>query len=633
MRLTLFLFLFCVSLFGQKANYNVAAIPDSLTENANAVVRFDEMQIDLKSTKDARVTVTFVVTVLNAAGDYFMKDRIPYDGNLKIKKLEAVVYNAQGKEIKKYKKKDFRDRSAVDGNSFYTDSRVLYIDYTPIAYPYTFETTFEYTKSNTFHIPNWKFLSGYHASTEHGKFTVNYDPSKIDLIFKEQNLETYNVIKSISNERVVYETIGLKAIPFEQHSPHFGEIAPFLHVAPKNFHYDGLYGSVSNWNDFGKWFYDNLLTGRDELPESTIDHIKHLTSTVEDPIEKAKIVYDYVQKNTRYVSVQVGIGGFQPIKAEDVDKVKYGDCKGLTNYTKALLDAVGVDSYYTHVQAGNLQIDFIDDFPSIDQGNHVILAIPNDDNYTWIDCTSQKHPFGFIGDFTDNRNVLVMKPQGGEIVKTVSYFNEQNAYDTKAVYNIDDEGNLTADIDISSRGIFYDKRFYKAFYTTDDNTKKYKNQWSRLNNIIINNFEFDNDKGQVIFTEKINLKADKYASKSGDRLILTVNAFNNDVNVPRKYADRKLPVKFTRGYFEESHYKIHLPEGYSVEAVPYIKSVESKFGKYEAGIIQNEDHTLTYKRTFLIKEGSYPKEDYEGFRSFLHDAALNDNAKIVLLKN
>ena len=55
-----------------------------------------------------------------------------------------------------------------------------------------------------------------------------------------------------------------------------------------------------------------------------------------DPIEKAKIVYKYMQEKTRYISVQVGIGGFKPMLAKDVDRLGYGDCKALSNYTKAL---------------------------------------------------------------------------------------------------------------------------------------------------------------------------------------------------------------------------------------------------------------------------------------------------------
>ena len=81
-------------------------------------------------------------------------------------------------------------------------------------------------------------------------------------------------------------------------------------------------------------------------------------------LEKAKIVYRYVQDNTRYISVQVGIGGIQPIAAIEVDELKYGDCKGLTNYTQALLDIAGVESFYTIVQAGKEIVDFDSDFAS-----------------------------------------------------------------------------------------------------------------------------------------------------------------------------------------------------------------------------------------------------------------------------
>src|SRR5690625_198168 len=89
---------------------------------------------------------------------------------------------------------------------------------------------------------------------------------------------------------------------------------------------------------------------------------------------KTRKIYQYIQDKVRNVSVQIGIGGWKPMPAMEVDKLSYGDCKALTNYTKVLLDALGIPSYYTVLYADSNTIDIHEDFVSF-QGNHVILGI------------------------------------------------------------------------------------------------------------------------------------------------------------------------------------------------------------------------------------------------------------------
>ena len=398
------------------------------------------------------------------------------------------------------------------------------------------------------------------------------------------------------------------------------------------FHLEGVNGSADNWKELGEWQYHKLLAGRDEVSEKTKNEVISLVKNIDEPVDRAKKVYEYVQNNTRYISVQVGIGGWMPIAAIEVDKVKYGDCKGLTNYTKALLKIAGVESYYCVVYADTDEKRSIDpEFASM-QGNHIILNIPAEEKNIWLECTSQIHPFGFLGDFTDDRNVLVLKPEGGEIIKTEAYVNEDNYQLCTGEYFINENGDIKGGMEIKTKGIQYDNRFFLEKRSSEDNTKRYKEYLDNINNLHIEKFSFENNKSEIEFTEKIDITASKYASASGNRLIFVINAFNKKSHVPDRYRNRQLPFQINRGYLDVDEFTIHLPQGYNIEAFPANELVENKFGQYQIEFIKNEDKTITYKRRILIKEGLYPKEDYEAYRNFKLRVSRLDDSKIVLIK-
>src|SRR5471030_2459540 len=90
--------------------------------------------------------------------------------------------------------------------------------------------------------------------------------------------------------------------------------------------------------------------------------------------EKVKFLYEYMQHNVRYVSIQLGIGGLKPFSATFVDQKKYGDCKALSNYMCALLKAVNIPAYYAKVRAGTNEEPCDNSFP-FDLSNHIIVCI------------------------------------------------------------------------------------------------------------------------------------------------------------------------------------------------------------------------------------------------------------------
>ena len=623
------LFFFAVS-FAQDNDYQTLSLDKNLSANANAVVRLNQITIDMRSQEQMDIKRKKVVTVFNPKGNQYALMYVGYDKGRKVKDIQAVVYDEYGNTLEKIKEKRFSDVSAVDGSTLYSDSRVKYFPYTPITYPYTIEITSEVSTKNTGEIvPYWSFLEDFMVSTEKNRLIINVVSPDMKPAIKEHNFGDYNIEKTESSTSIVYEASNLAAIAKESSCPSINKIAPGVFIRPIKFTYEGYKAEIHDWNDLALWMHTNLLEGRDELPPATVQKAKALVKDVTDDLEKAKIIYKYVQENTRYISVQVGIGGIQPISAIEVDQLKYGDCKGLSNYTKALLKAVGVVAYYTHVEAGSERVDFEENFPDLAQGNHVILAIPYEGRYYWIDCTSQTHPFGFVGSFTDGRKVLVIKPDGGELVRTVRYDNSENYQKTTATYRLSGDGGISGEVTRRTEGIQYDSHFRIEDQTKEIITDYYKSNWDNINNLVIDNYQFENNTTDVEFDEKVVLSAVNYASKSNGVLLFSPNAFNRITSIPNRYRNRKLPFEIQRGFLDEDIFEIILPEGFGVEAIPEDITLENKFGKYSY-LVEKVDNKLLLKRTFALKNGQFSKTDYAAYRDFMKEVVKHDAAKVVL---
>ncbi len=609
---------------------SVLSIPKELKENSNAVVRNEQIEIIILAVDEMIVSEKRTVTIFNKLGNSSAAMYQHYDNDTKITKLSAIIYDAFGKEIQKYPKSKFSDESAVDGGTLYSDSRVKYLEYTPTTYPYTLVFESEYKTSSTGFIPGWVPINRYFLAVENSKFSIVNTP-KIPWRKKHINFDNFDIKVEELENSIIYTIKNQAAFEPENVSIGFRELVPKSIITLESFTLKGILGNNQNWKDFGLWMHEKLLKGKDELSPETIATVKKMVEGIADPIERAKLIYQYMQQKTRYISVQVGIGGWEPIAANLVDNVGYGDCKGLTNYMKALLDVAEVASYYTVVYADD-RIDIDKDFSSL-QGNHVILNIPNNGKDIWLECTSQTMPFGFLGDFTDDRDVLVVTPQGGIIKRTASYKNEQNLKATKANIQLLENGNLTATIKKVSSGIQYDDTASLERYTQAELIKNYKTDvWNYINNLEIYKAVLENNKKTIQFTEDLEVSVQNFATINDSDYLFRVNVFNRNSFVPNKYKERKLPLKIERGYKDTDEYIFKIPSSYKFETLPAATELITKFGEYKLKFQKIDETSFSYSRELFIKEGLYPKEDYEEYRNFRRTIAKLENLRIAIIK-
>jgi len=627
---------FCLLTVGLLANaqqnYDVSLIPKELLPYASAVVRNDEMTIDVKGLDDAIIHEKMAVTIINKNGDHMAYIEMPYDKSRVIKNIKGTIYNEFGKQTGKFNEGDFEDYSAWDGYSLFTDQRLKYYKPSVNEYPYTIVYEYELRLKQTLNFPDWDANPYTGVAVEHSSFIFSCKPD-FNIRYKENNVTNkVNIGVGLDKQKTYsWQVTGLKAVKYEPYSPYARDFLTSVEIAPEKFSFYGITGSFDTWKQLGKWEYDNLVASRQQLPPETIEHIKELTKDFPDPKLKAKKIYEYMQGKTHYISVQVGIGGWQPFLASDVDKQNYGDCKALVNYTQALLKAVNIDSYYCIVNAGeDYKVGMPADFPGLN-GNHIILCLPFKNDTTWADCTSETIPFGYLGAFTDDRNVLACTPEGGKLLHTPKYTAGANLQTRKASFTINEAGDLSGDMKTILKGADYEAHDYLL---NEGRTEQYKRLQKTypINNMSIEGFDIQQDKSfDPSTTETIKLRARDYASLTDGKYYFMLNSVDREDAPPPQVRNRLNNVYINRGSTDEDEITYTVPAGYHLEKEPLNVSINKPFGNFTA-IMTLSGNQLTYKRKFQLIDGTYSPDTYQDFVDFYQDVVDADNYTVSLVK-
>lgn len=628
--LSVALILFATALFAQ--NYSIEQIPDSLKEDADAVFILDQMEFEIIHSEKSIIKSHEVIAILNSNAKKYAEKYVGYDKLSKITKFEARIYSADGKLIDKSKKSDIYDRSSISGFSIYEDNRVQYLDGRQSSYPYIIEYIVEKELDFTYSIPNWYVLPGYKLSVLESNYSVTA-PIELFPQFKLLNTdEVFDISESEGRKTASISFSNIKADEREPYGLPLSQIYPVIYGSPYSFTYDGHSGDMKSWESYGKWQLA-LNKGRNDVSPETIANIKQLTAGMESDEEKARAVYEFVQNKTRYVSIQLGIGGMQPFPASTVDQYGYGDCKALSNYTQSLLSAIDVESYYTYVYGGdNPRLRKLDEKFTMDVFNHIILCVPNQGDTLWLECTVQTNPFGYQGDFTGDRDVLLITPDGGKIAHTTVYDTDDNQLITQAHIQIKEDGNAMASYIKKYTGLQYENGGLNwKLNDGNEELKKWIYKNSEISDFQIIDFSFDLVKDRIpSVTEKAEIEIHKFASGKGKRLFIEPNLMNAWEFVPKRVSDRKTDMILETTFLDSDSIVYEIPEKYHIEYLPEDIEIKNEFGSYKAHF-EFENHQLIYTRRLAKNRGRFPKESYDSYRSFCEALKEADHKKVVFI--
>lgn len=612
-----------------KEYYLAINIPDSLKEDANSVIRYSLDEFKIKGPGKVTIKHHSLVTILNEKGDRAGVIVLTYNRKYDTySDIDIRAYDESGKLLKKYHKTDMYDGAAGDDETLVSDDRFLGLKHSVAKYPETIEVSYEEDLSSYITLPNWYIQERLEQSVENSSIKFWVD-SAAGFRYECKNIHLAPQIGSDGSMKTyAWKVQNLKAIKNEDEAMPWREVQS-IKFSTNQFVCFGNPGEMSSWQKFGNWIYG--LNSDITLSPARAAEIKKMTDTIKDDKDKARFLYQYLQQSMRYVSIQLGIGGYKPFAASFVDDKKYGDCKALSNYMRALLNVVGIKAYCALIRAGANEEPADFSFPHNDF-NHEILCIPFKNDTTWLECTSNKTPFGTLGPFTENRTALLITEDGGKLVNTPKSKANANQFNSEVHITLQPDGSAKAHVKILSSGEYRFIYLESAAMKTDEQ----KEFWLRDLDIKQPSvFDFDSGKDANGMKQvDLNLEYDKFCDvMAADKQFYRPMVFPLWHNVAPVTDKRTSDFYFDFPLQKSCVTTIDLPEGYEVESLPANASLKFTYGNYDLSYVYNKDKNQVISTAkFVLNNQVIPASKYTEMQQYLDGIAKAQNKKLVLHK-
>ncbi len=597
------------------------------------VVRYNNTWVEMTGPGSYVVTNEWAETVLKQDPEPLQNYEF-YSKTVKIDDMQAYVYDAKGNLVRRVSMGDAFDRKAMSGIQFYDDSRLKIHAVSHSSYPYTVVFYSKVEHKSTFQYPTWSPRMGdlpvlesrfevKHPTLLPVKYTcMNGAPEPTKAQQGNLSVLTWSQSKMSPREPKLAAPKGINA---EAH----------VRLMQPEFDYEGYKGSSTDWKAFGAFLY-SLFDSRQDLPADELARVRELTAAAKTQREKAALAYRYLQNNTRYVAILFGIGGFQPMTPQEVKTNGYGECKALSNYLVAMLRALEIPAYHAIVFADPdyRRVPQLSTSYPESRANHCIAMAVLDGDSTWFECTSDELTPGDLSSFTENRLVLLLTPQGGQLVSTPTATAVKNRTTTIAQAKLDAEGSLELDYRRRLRGYANSDARQLLNHAPSTEWEKWLRESTPLPNFELKQVDYGNyTKPDTALSITMSARVPQYVTKAGNRWLVKPGLLNRPTTALPEDSSRTEPVWLRMPLTEEDQVTLELPQGYRLNRSPDPVVIEGPCGRYLSSVsYDHERHVVTYRRTFIIDRFKLPAATYNQVREFFLKVSKADDAKLVLVK-
>jgi Domain of Unknown Function with PDB structure (DUF3857)/Transglutaminase-like superfamily len=452
---------------------------------------------------------------------------------------------------------------------------------------------------------------------------------------------------SPGNNQFQWELKDIPEVRHEEDMPPWKGVAGLMIISllPPG---SGMHGFTS-WSEMGAW-YTGLIQGRRDASPEIKQKVAEVTANMKTPLAKMRVLAELVQRDIRYVGIELGIGGWQPHAAKDIFAHRYGDCKDKATLLSTMLKEVGIDSYYVviHTRRGGVGPSTPAHLGSF---NHAILAIhipdgvgdaslvstyshPKLGRLLFFDPTDEMTPFGVLpGPLQANYGLLVT-PDGGELIQLPQLRPGYSGVTRTAKLVLDPQGNL--------RGQFHEERVGDAASHQRYELRGVTRDADRIKPVetlmaqSLSNFQigkaviFNLTDTSQPFEYEWNFATGDYAKNAGGLLLVRPRVLGVksqailETKEPRKYS-----IEFQGPSRDIDNFEIVIPAGYEVDDLPPPADADYSFGSYHSKV-EAKNGRLLYTRAFEIKELSVPVSKADDLKKFYRIIATDERNTAVL---
>jgi len=409
--------------------------------------------------------------------------------------------------------------------------------------------------------------------------------------------------------------------------------------------------SYTAWKNMGAW-YEELSRDERAPDQAVAAKANELAPTGKASLERIRALAAFAQKEIRYVSIQIGIGGFEPHKAPSVLASRYGDCKDKATLLAALLEAIGVPSYFLIVNTDRGCVT-MDSPVSLYSFNHVILAIrlPDDvpdagldglvrhprlGRLLVFDPTMPTTPLGRLPFYLQGNTALLVAENGGELAPLPHPAPESNVLDRQAKLALSADGACAGEVQEVRRGSLADSYRYRLQASTEAERRKILETFlSRffasftLKDYDIKNLE--DPQGDLIVSYRFTVPS--YAKRAGGLLVIRPRVLGQKaVDLTSRAKGPRLTSidLFETTALERDEFAFVLPENCVVEDLPKPVDLDAGFALYKSAT-EAAGRQLVYRREYRLREPTLPAARYDEALKF-YLAVGADEKQVALVK-